>query len=229
MAEELPNHGESGTVAVEAAGSSAAVPASQPQPSCDSRLAAILAKQAAGEALTRKEAGYLGSVKRKGLRKAAPAKASENILLEVEDNPDNPLFEPVPLAQAPAVSSIAAAVDSALLRSTANALLSSMDTVTKIFIGHEAKAAGADPVTVEQYKSAVALQEGNRQLMVENSEPVILSLCEIFKCSPEKLETVLKSSGFVGGLVCHSLGVFTAVKSIRESRREREAQQPPKA
>ena len=64
--------------------------------------------------------------------------------------------------------------------------------------------------------------------MVENGEPVVLGLCKIFKCSPDKLQTVLQSSGFIGGLAMHALAVGTAVKSIKDSQRERAASNPSK-
>lgn len=228
MLDEIPIPAGGGTLAAEAAPASRPVPPDQSQPVTNSRLAAILQKKDAGEKLSAADRGYLGAVKRRGSPKVVqPAATNLNPLLEPDGNPDNPLFEPTNEVQAPAAGVVATAVDSGLLRSTANALLSSLDAVTKIYIGHEAKSAGADADTVEKYKSAVALQPDNRQLMVENSEPVVLGLCKLFKCSPEKLETVLKSSGFIGGLAMHALAVGTAVKSIRESRQEKQ-QQPVK-
>jgi len=216
--------GEAGSqMAAEALPASQPMPASQPQPVGDSRLAAILQRKEAGEKLSAADRGYLGAVKRRGSpKKVAPA-ASENILLEAPAVADNELFGRADVADEPAARVVATVVDSALLRSTANAILNSVDTVTKIYVGHEAKQAGANEQTVEQYKSAVALQVENRQLMVENSEPVVLGLCKLFKCSPENLEKVLKSSGFIGGAAMHTLGVITAIKSIRESRKEKEA------
>lgn len=201
-------------------------PASPTQPqSGDSRLAAILAKQHQGETLTAAERGYLGSVKRKGARKAAPA-PSQNILLEVPPNPENPLFEAAPANDVPGEVMAVTAVDTALVQGAANAILNAVDTTTKLWIGHEAKQAGASPQTVEDYKAAVALQPGNRQLMVENSEPVVLALCKFFNCTPDKLEGYLKNSGFVAGMIAHGISVVAAVKSIRESRAERPKQPP---
>jgi hypothetical protein len=237
MADQPENTPPTETVASNASPASGAVSPSQPQPS-DSRLAAILAKKASGETLTAADRGYLGSVKRKAKAKAPAAPVAENPLFEARPAvaatapaaaamakpADNPLFVETEI---PASVSPVANFDSALLRSTANALLDSVDTATKLYIGHEARSAGADQTTAEQYKSAVALQPENRQLMVENSEPVILSLCEVFKTTPDKLSTTLKNCGFFGGLVAHSLGVFAVAKSIRESRQQFQQQQQP--
>ena len=228
MDSELPIQPQASTLAADTTPASQPVPASESELGCDSRLAAILEKKSRGEKLSAADRGYLGSVKRRGTpRPVAPA-ADANPLLAVPANPENPLFESAPEAQAPADSSVATSVDSGLLRSTADALLNTLDTVTKIYVGYEAKQAGGDAQTVEQYKSAVALQPENRKLMVENGEPVVLGLCKIFKCSPDKLQTVLQSSGFIGGLAMHALAVGTAVKSIKDSQRERAASNPSK-
>ena len=225
-ASEIPSLGR--LLATETPPEGQPVPQTQSQPVADSKLAGILEKQGRGEKLSRAEAGYLGGVRRKEKPAVAQSPASnQNPLLEIAANPDNPLFEPAAKAEAPAVRAVVAVVDSALIRRTADALLSSLDTGTKIYVGYEAKQAGGDKATVEEYKSAVALQPDNRQLMVENSEPVVLGLCNFFGCTPDKLEGYIKNSGFLAGAIAHGIGVVAAVKSIRESKKER-AQQPEK-
>ena len=228
MDSELPIQPQASPLAADATPPRQPVPASEPEPSCDSRLAAILEKKSRGEKLTAADRGYLGAVKRRGTPKTVAPAADANPLLTVEANPENPLFESAPEAEATADSSVATSVDSGLLRSTAYALLSSVDTITKIYIGYESKKAGGDAETVEQYKSAVALQPENLKLMVEGSEPVVLGLCDVFKCSPDNLVKVLKSSGFIGGMAMHLIAVGTALKSIKESQRERAASGQPK-
>ena len=210
-------------VAADATAASQPVPANQPQSGGDSRLEAILQKKSAGEKLSAKDRGYLGAVKRRGAPKTVAAPASENLLLDVPANTENELFKDEQPATEESFAGVATAVNPVQLRNTANSLLNSMDTVTKFYIGYEAKQAGGDKQTVEEYKAAVALQPENRDLMLDGSEPVVLMLCKLFKCSPERLETVLKSSGFIGGLCAHSLAVVTVAKSIRESGRERAA------
>jgi len=112
------------------------------------------------------------------------------------------------------------AADSATIRMAAEAILDSMDTATKLYIGYEARAAGADEETVRRYESAVALNARNRDLMAGNSEPVVLALCKFFNCSPEKLAGTLKNSAFMCGLFAHVTSVAATVKSIRESKSE---------
>lgn len=211
------------------------LPPNQPQPIPD-RLAAILLKKDSGGTLTASERGFLGATKRKGIRAAAPAKSRQNVLFEAspisQPTPSssppvagNPLFEAAHADEASADSLAGVPIDSTLLRSAATAILDSMDTATKLYIGHIAANAGADPATVAAYKSAVALQAGNRELMVENSQPLVLMLCKMFNCSPDKLADVLKNCGFIAGLAAHVTAVFAVAKSIRESRAQR-SQQP---
>ncbi len=215
-------------MAAEAAQPGAQLPASQPPGGGDSRLAAILQKQAAGEKLSASERGYLGGIKRKGASKKVAPEVNPNPLLPPPANPDNPLFDGAAEDEAPAGVPAAPAVDSTLLRRTADALLTSLDSITKLCIVQGVKAAGGDKQTQDEYKAAVALQPENRTLIVENSEPAILKLCEWFECAPAELEKILKNSGLVGGLLAHSLGVYTAVKQIRESRKEWEKEKETK-
>lgn len=232
MADELPVQPASGGVAKEIAPASGSVPTGEQQPS-NNRLAAILAKQAANEPLTRAEAGYLGSVRKRAAKKVA-AVTSENVLLHVEpeaarmEKPpaspaDNPLFDDG--AEAPIqVGGLAlSAADSATIRMAAEAILDSMDTATKLYIGHEARAAGCDEKTVAAYEAAVALNPRNRELMAGNGEPVVIALCKFFGCSPDKLAATLKNSAFMCGLFAHVTSVAATVKSIRESRLEKAA------
>ena len=207
-----------------------AVRPSEPQPSGDSRLAGILARQAAGETLTASERGYLGAVKRRGQPKKTIAAPVANPLLEPVANPENPLFtEPeaaAPVAQIEAGGLVLSAADSLVIQNAAEAILDSMDTTTKLYIGYEARAAGCDPRTVEAYESAVALNPRNRDLMAKNSEPVVLALCKFFNCSPDKLASLLKNSAFMCGLFAHVTAVTATVKSIRESKKERSQTTP---
>ncbi len=187
--------------------------------STGSRLDAIRAKKAAGQPLTRAEAGFLGGMSRKSAGKLPPlASAPGGATLDVPApaRSDNPLFSMEGPAGAPSPALAPPAADTALIRATADALLSSVDTVTKLYVGYEAKQAGDDDKTIDDFKAAVALQPGNRALMVDNSEPVILKLCEVFKCSPEKLKSTLQGSGFFAGAVAHTMGVIAAVKTIRQ-------------
>jgi len=235
MADQLEITTAGGSVAAEAPQPGAAVPANQPESSGsgDLRLQGILQKQAAGQSLTASERGYLGSVKRKGKAKAMPATPADNPLLQAQAPApavaDNPLFEATQPAGGLADSPAPVPVDSALIRSAAGAILDSLDTATKLFIGHEAKKGGADESTIAAYKSAVALQPENRELMVSNSEPLIMTLCNVFHTTPENLAGVLKNCGFIGGLAAHSLAVYSVAKSIRESRAEKTAQTPAPA
>ena len=226
------------TVAGQAPAPGQAAVKGEPQPSSD-RLAAILAKQASGQPLTHKERGFLGSVRRRGKGKAAPAAASENVLLDVPPAPsqpakaapapaDNPLFtsadEVGPVAESPAGALGLSAGDSAAVCAAAEALLDTLDSQTKIYIAQEARAAGCDPGTVDKYESAVALHPRNRDLMVKNSEPVVLVLCKVFRCEPAKLPNMIKNCSFIIGLGAHLFAVRAVVKSLHESRLEKEAQ-----
>ncbi len=103
----------------------------------------------------------------------------------------------------------------------ADALLDGLDGGTKMWVGYECGKANFDRKTAEQYESAVALHPRNRELMVKNSEPVVLFLCKWFKCSPEQLPEALKKCGFVAGMVAHGMAVAAAIKSIRESKQEK--------
>ncbi len=218
---------QAGPVAAGTAAAGQPLPPDQHQ-SGDNRLAAILQKKQSGETLTAAERGYLGSVKRKGKRKVMDPQPAQNVLLEPAPasvgSADNPLLAAAPAPQAPAGGVAPPQFDSALVQKTAGALLDSVDSITQMWIGHEAKQAGGDEQTVAKYQSAVALQPRNRELMVQNSEPVVLMLCKLFKCAPDQLENTLRNSGFVGGLVCHTLAVTAAVKSIRESRAQHASQ-----
>ena len=223
MAEELPTTPGEKTLASEIATPGEALPANQPQPVTDSRLAAILQKKDRGETLTPADRGYLGSVKKRGRPKKVAAVENPNPLFQPPPVSENPLFEAPQRSDEPAPGFGAAAVDSVLIKETADALLSSADYVTKQIVGYKARKAGADADTVAQYESAVALKDGNRKLMVENSEPVVLGLCNFFGCTPDKLADYIKNSGFIAGAVAHAVGVTAAIRSIDESRREREA------
>lgn len=244
MADEhdLPAEADAGSfVADEAPPARGSVPANKPEPVIDSKLAAVfakqsrgeklskadreirlayvLAKQARGEKLNPRERGCLGATRTHGApRKVAPIVA-DNILLDVQAPPENELFESEDLAAVP----VDKAFDSARCRAAADALLTATDLGGQLYIGWEAKRAEADKQTCDEYKAAVALQDGNRKLMLDGSEPIVLWLCKTFKCEPEQLEAVMKSSGFVGGAAMHILGVVTAVKSIRESKKEKVA------
>jgi hypothetical protein len=223
MADELFESPEGGTVAAEAPRAGEALPHNQPQPVGDSRLADILRRQSAGEKLSASDRGYLGAVKRKGSPEKIIAEANPNPLLEAPANPDNPLFAAESQPQAPAATVALTAADSARIRDAAEALLDSLDSTTKIWIASEARAAGADPDTVARYEAAVALQPRNRKLMADNSEPVVLTLCKVFRCTPEKLPNMIRNCGFMIGLWAHGAVVTATVKSIRESKKEKEA------
>lgn len=218
-------------VAIEFAPSGELVLKNQPQPVGDGRLAAILAKKDRGEKLDRSESGYLGGIRRAAKPVASGNQPAASRLPEQNRNPENPLFEleaePAGGPKAFVAASALPLVDSAAIRKAAGAILDSVDLGTKIYVGYEAKQAGGDKQTIEQWKSAVALQSGNRDLMLEGSEPIVLWLCEKFKCEPDQLEKVLKNSGFIGGAFMHFMGVATAVKAIRESKKEKQANQPP--
>ena len=232
MAGELENPAQESTMATEAAPASQPVPANKLQSGND-RLAAILQKQASGGKLTASERGYLGAVKRKGKIKMSPPPADSNPLLEADATAaapttapaaataDNILFSDEPQAQTAAAGLVATAADSAVIKAAAEAILDSVDTATKIYVGHEAAEAGADAATVAQYESAVALQPRNRDLMAKNSEPVILMACKLFGCEPSKLPDVLKNCGFAAGAFAHLMAVTVAVKSIKQSRQEK--------
>lgn len=197
----------------------------QPQPS-GNRLESILAKQARGESLTRAEAGYLGSQRRRKQPVVAPATNPNPLLEQAAEAPapaDNPLLAPSPSNPVASEPVVATAVDNVRLREVADTILSSLDTATQFVVGYQAeKIPGVGKPVVEKYKSAVALKDGNRKLIVENSEPMVLAACKFFKCSPEQLESVLKNSGFLGGIFMHCVGVSAALKSIKESRTEAE-------
>jgi hypothetical protein len=197
-------------------------------------LADVLAKNSRGEKLTHQERGVLGASKRNAKRKIMPAETNQNLLLEAD--------LPAPLAAAPAAAGgdnlllaadapapieagglVLSAADSKTIRDAAEAILDTMDTTTKAYIGYEARLAGADEKTVAAYESAVALNSRNRDLMAENSGPVVLALCKFFHCGPDKLAATLKNSAFLVGLFAHVTSVAATVKSIRESRAERAA------
>lgn len=203
-------------------------------------LADVLAKQASGEILTPQDRGVLGASKRKSKVKVMPTEPTKNILLEV------PPASPPPAAPAPVVADnpfiqaeTAAAVPAAAVsysdytpddyKRAAEAICDAMDNGTQIGVGYYAEQAGADRETAARYESAVALKARNRQLMVDNSEPVIRALCRWFKCSPEKLPEILRSSSFAAGLIAHTLSVFAAVKSIGQSVAEKKQNEPAKA
>ena len=235
MAEELQAPATGSPLASQAPQASSSVSPSQPSYGADSRLAAILQKQANGETLTAADRGYLGSVKRRSKAKVVAPAQTENILLEPEPTAtasqppasapaDNILFEDGGGSQIPPQAPVAASVDSALLRRTADALLTSLDFTTKLAITYKAKAAGCDAESVDEWKAAVHLQPENRSLMVDNSEPVVIWLCDLFKCSPEKLVDTVKKSGFAGGFLAHGLGVMSAVRTLNERQLEREKQ-----
>jgi hypothetical protein len=231
----IPGAEVRGEVAADTSTAGGTVPASQPKPVGD-RLAAILQKQANGETLTASERGYLGAVKRKGLGKKKPAVAvaDTNELLEVQPAATGPapapagneLFEAGPAAQASAVPDAAAldsAADEAAIQEAAFALLDTLDSATKSYIADEARAAGCSAENVARYETAVALKSRNRDLMGKNSKPVVLVLCKVFRCTPEKLPGVIKGSSFVIGLWSHLAGIRTVVKSLRESQQEKAA------
>ncbi len=224
MAEELPSTPPGSELAAATVPDSQPLPPSQPDGSPDSRLAAILAKQARQEKLSAAERGYLGSIKRRGTPKAVAADSPAPSLPPAPPASENPLFAVASPAAAAAPSSPAPAVNSDLLHRAANSLLSSLDKATQIYVGYEARQAGADASTAERFKKAVQLQPENRQLIVENSDPILLAACEWFGCTPENLEEYVKKSGFLGGLFAHGLGVYTAVKELREARLARPGQ-----
>ena len=239
MAENISTAPESGQLATDAATPGGTMQPGQPQSGGDSRLAGILAKQASGETLTASERGYLGAVRRRGMAKAPAAKASNNPLLAPEPKPepmakaplappaapaDNPLFADQAQPENPIGGLAVSAADSEVIRLAAEAILDGMDTTTKLYIAYEARAAGGDELTVRRYEAAVALNPSNRKLMSENSEPVVLALCKFFGCSPDKLASVLKNSAFMCGLFAHVTAVAATVKSIRESAKEKPAQ-----
>jgi hypothetical protein len=205
--------------ALESAGASPAVAPTQPAAVIGSKLDAIRAKKAAGETLTPAERGFLGGVSRKSA-KSLPALAAAHggatLVSPAPASHDNPLFAGESPAGLPVQAVVAPQLDSALVRATANALLSSADTLTQIYVGYESKQAGDNKQTIDDFKAAAALQPGNRALMVENSEPVILTLCEWFKCSPEELKGKLQGSAFFAGAAAHVAGVIAAVKTIRQ-------------
>ena len=189
----------------------------------DARLAEILARKAKGETLNHSDRGYLGTVKRKAARLSllvTPAPAVQNLLLDTPGNPDNPLFESGPEVPPAAPVPVPAAYDSALIHRTTESILEGVDKVTQDLIAAEFKKAGADASTVEVWKDAVAMKQA-KTLMVEGSDPVIIWLCERFKCAPEQLETKVKGSGFVGGLALWGYGIFSAVKAAKEFQAEK--------
>ena len=197
-------------------------------------LAEVLAKVDRKEKLTAQERGVLGGAKRKANAKAHAPAASENFLLEPEapasqppppvaGTASNPLLEPEAQAQIEVGGMVLSAADSASIQAAAEAILDGMDTTTKIYIGYEARLAGADDATVKAYESAVALKSSNRDLMAKNSEPVVLALCKFLHCSPDKLASILKNSQFFSGLFCHAMTIWATVKSIRESAKEKPA------
>ena len=192
------------------------------------RLAHVLAKQARGEKLNHRERGCLGATRTHGKPEKIIPAVVENILLDVPEPAaapaDNDLFERADVAAVPANK----VFDATRCRAAADALLSAADLGGQLYVGWEAKRADADKQTCDEYKSAVALQDGNRKLMLDGCEPIVLWLCKVFKCEPEQLEAVMKSSGFIGGAGMHVLGVVTAVKSIRESKKEKAATAPQK-
>ena len=227
MADELPTPAAGSGFSTQMEQTSQATALGQPLAGTDSKLAAILEKQAKGETLSARDRGYLGAVKRRGKPKTVAAAPAPNPLFELPQNSDNELFDQTPPAQTLAAAAVATAFDSALLHRVADSILSSVDKATKIIVGYEAKQAGLVPDTVEKYKEAVSLQPENRSLMVENSDPVIIGLAKLFDCAPDKLETVVKSSGLVGGFLAHGFGVYTALKDLREARKERLSQPAP--
>lgn len=193
----------------------------QPESKSD-KLARLLREKEEGRTLTKAEIGFIGGMQPKKKRPTNAQLAITSIgPVPAEIPPDNPLFEPPKSDAMPTSVPIAPVVSPEAIRKTADALLDSVDWATKSYVGYEAKCAGSDQQTVEAYESAVALQPRNRQLMVENSEPVVLALCKFFKCAPEQLDKYIKGSGFLAGAIAHGVGVVAAVKSIRESKKEK--------
>jgi len=210
-------------------------------------LADVLAKQSRGGLLTPQERGVLGASKRKAKAKVMPAEKTENLFIEPppanQSAPppaspaaaasasvaDNPFIEAETVAAAPAAAVCYSEPDAKAYKLAAEAICDAMDNGTQMWIGYEAEQAGADKQTVAQYESAVALKARNRELMVENSEPVIRFLCKWFKCEPEKLPEIIRQSHFAAGLIAHSFSVVAAVKSIRQSKIEKQQDDQPKA
>ena len=208
----------------------AATPASTPDgataaaPVQDRRLADILTRKAAGQKLSASDRGYLGSKtprRRAAAAVVVPASQPATPLPPAMAPADNPLFagagEPDLAAPAP----VAPVIDSGLLRDTADAILSSIDRLTKMFVSWQVGKAGADDETKAAYQKAVELQPEHRQLIVANSERPITKACEVFGCSPEKLSAVVKDSGFFGGLAAYATGVAMALNDIAKLREEK--------
>ena len=209
-------------------------------------LADVLAKQARGEILTPQDRGVLGASKRKAKAKLMPAEKTENLFVEPPpaNQPapppaspaaatsapvaDNPFIEAETVAAAPAAAVCYSEPDAKAYKLAAEAICDAMDNGTQMWIGYEAEQAGADKQTAARYESAVALKARNRELMVENSEPVIRFLCKWFKCEPEKLPEIIRQSHFAAGLIAHSFSVVAAVKSIRQSVAEKKQNEPEK-
>lgn len=237
MADELfetPPQGEAGSkVASQAAQPGNGSQPVQPVGNTDSRLAAILAKKEAGQPLTHKERGYLGSVRRKSKPAKVVQPADSNPLFEpapaAVPPADNPLFEAAPptdgVVQAPTADSYA----TDRLHAAANRILTGVDFGTKLYIGWEAKQAGGDKLTVQKWKEAVALKNEQREMIVENSDDAMIWLCEQLGCSPEEVVTKLQGGGLLAGFGAYLFGVGRAVKELRELRKEneqRKQQQP---
>ncbi len=227
MAEELPLAPSGSPLATET------LPASQPQPTHqsnggDARLVAILQKQAGGEKLSASDRGYLGVIKRRGTPKTMATPPNPNPLLTAPANPENPLFEAAGAPPVAAEAKPSATVNSDLLHRAADSILSSLDKATQIYVGFEARQIGANDDTVARWKKAVELQPQNRELVVENSDPIVLAACEWFGCTPENLDKYVKKSGFFGGLFAHGLGVYAVVKELRAARLERQQSEPEK-
>ncbi len=202
-------------------------------------LADVLAKQARGDVLSPRERGVLGASKRKELAKFKFTPAAESVLLPpppavtpappVAVKPaappvavtDNPLLAPVPEAAVSLVSAPDASFSAASCKLAAEAICDTISNGGQLWVGWEAEKAGANANTQAQYESAVAMLPRNRKLVVDGSEPVVRFLCRWFNCSPDKLEEALKGSGFVAGMLAHSMAVGAAVKSIRQSKAER--------
>jgi hypothetical protein len=214
--ETIPNQpDEPAQAALGLEASSPVAPAPAPQ-RVDDRLAAILAKKSAGAVLTPSERGYLGAVKKRGLAAVAPPVANPNPLLAVAGNPENPLFDSQAEPEGKISVLVPAPLDSALLRRVAGAVLGTVDRLTKMFVGHKARQAGLEKQVVAEYVQAVAMQTEHRDLMVENSEPAVLWLCEVLGVAPDKLAGILEGSGLAVGALAYGSGVAEALKQISE-------------
>lgn len=211
-------------MAVEASQPSEVSQPKQPLDDTDSRLAAILAKKEAGQPLTHSERGYLGVVRRKSKPRQVSQPADGNPLFDsataTPPPADNPLFEAESPAGAVAEAPTAQAYPPERLRAGANSILSSVDWLTKLIIGWQAKEAGGDKQTVQTFKQAVALKDEQREMIVEGSDEPMQWLCDKLGCEPEEIETKFKGGKLVAGLGGYGFGIAKAVKLLIEARKE---------